>query len=135
MEFSILEDGRRASVNAQIDGDRVLVDPSDLERVLGWSFKPQGLCRDEICMPLPPSSTVVQGGRVDLVAFADLLGRPLACDTVAGVACLGESARERTAAMRGGLAPDFTLPDLSGHTHSLGDYKGRKALLIAWASW
>ena len=135
MEFSILEDGRCTSVDAQVEDDRVLVSPADLERALGWSLKPQGLCRDEVCMPLVPSSKVVRSGRVDLAAFADLLGRPLACDLGAGAACVGESARERTVAMRGGLAPDFTLPDLGGRTHSLGDYRGRKALLIAWASW
>ena len=32
-------------------------------------------------------------------------------------------------------APDFTLPDLAGHMHSLSDYRGKKVLLIAYASW
>lgn len=134
-EFSILEDGRRASVDAQIEGGRVLVSATDLERATGWSLKRQGLCRNEICVPVPPACGVVREGRVDLASFADLLDRPLACDIEAGAACLGESARERGSAMRGGLAPDFQLPDLSGRVHSLGDYRGRKALLIAWASW
>jgi len=135
MEFSILEDGRCTSVDARIDSGRVSISPADLERALGWSLKPQGLCRDEICMPLAPSSKVVSDGRIDLAAFAELLGRPLACDVEAGAAAIGDSAQERTLAMRGGTAPDFTLPDLSGRMHSLGDYRGRKALLIAWASW
>jgi peroxiredoxin len=32
-------------------------------------------------------------------------------------------------------APDFTLPDLRGRLHSLRDQRGKKTLLIAWASW
>ncbi len=32
-------------------------------------------------------------------------------------------------------APDFTLPDLDGRSHSLADARGRKVVLIAWASW
>src|SRR5262249_57601478 len=32
-------------------------------------------------------------------------------------------------------ARDFTLPDVQGRPHSLSDHRGRKALLIAWASW
>jgi peroxiredoxin len=32
-------------------------------------------------------------------------------------------------------APDFTLPDLEGALHSLSDHRGKKRLLIAWASW
>jgi hypothetical protein len=135
MSFTILEDGRSTNVDARIDGGRILVSPSDLERALGWTLKPQGLCRDEICMPVPPGSNVVEDGNVDLEAFADLLGRPLASDVEGGAAFLGESAASRRAAMKGCVAPDFTLPDLSGRTHSLGDYRGRKALLIAWASW
>jgi hypothetical protein len=135
MSFTILEDGRKTSVDARIDGDRILVSPADLERALGWTLKPQGLCQGETCMPLGPSSGVVRDGSIDLDAFAAFMDRPLAKDVEAGAACLGESAIDRRAAMKGCLAPDFTLPDLSGRTHSLGDYRGRKALLIAWASW
>lgn len=135
MAFTILDDGRATEVDARTDGGRVLLPAADLECALGWSVKPQGLCRGEVCMPVPPRSAMVRDGHVDLALFAEHLGRPLACDAEAGAACLGESAIERTTLMRGGLAPDFTLPDLSGRTHRLGDYRGRKALLIAWASW
>jgi peroxiredoxin Q/BCP len=31
-------------------------------------------------------------------------------------------------------APDFTLPDLDGNLHSLSDYRGRKVVLLTWAS-
>jgi len=135
MEFTIIEDERRATVTARVDGSRVLVSPAELERSLGWSLKPQGLCRDETCIPLSPSSAVLRDGSIDLAEFASLVDRPIACDAAAGAAALGESARERSSQMRGRVAPDFTLPDLRGRSHSLGDYRGRKALLIAWASW
>jgi peroxiredoxin len=32
-------------------------------------------------------------------------------------------------------APDFTLPDLDGHLHSLAGHRGKKVLLVAYASW
>ena len=35
----------------------------------------------------------------------------------------------------GGLAPDFTLPMVSGKTGSLQDYKGKVLLLDFWATW
>jgi hypothetical protein len=135
MAFTILEDGRKTDVDARIEDGRILVSCADIERSLGWTLKPQGFCRDAICMPVPPSSEMVKDGGIDLESLADLLGRPFAKDVDAGAACLGESAADRRASMKGCLAPDFTLPDLSGRTHSLGDYRGRKALLIAWASW
>ena len=43
---------------------------------------------------------------------------------------LGELSR-----LRSGEAPDFALPDLSGRMHRLSDYRGKKVLLYAWASW
>ena len=32
-------------------------------------------------------------------------------------------------------APDFSLPDLEGNLHSLTDRRGKKVLLVAYASW
>ncbi len=41
------------------------------------------------------------------------------------------------AAAKGGLkagdkAPDFTLPGSDGTTHALAEFKGKKAVVIAW---
>jgi peroxiredoxin len=41
----------------------------------------------------------------------------------------------RRAAMASLQAPDFGLPDLDGRRHRLSDYRGKKVLLAAWASW
>jgi len=40
-----------------------------------------------------------------------------------------------TGIRRGGVAPDFTLADLSGNQVSLSDYRGRPVLVNIWASW
>jgi peroxiredoxin len=32
-------------------------------------------------------------------------------------------------------APDFTLPDMAGKPHSLSDFRGKKVLVVTWASW
>jgi peroxiredoxin len=31
-------------------------------------------------------------------------------------------------------APDFTLGDLDGNLHSLSDHRGKKVVLLTWAS-
>ncbi len=51
------------------------------------------------------------------------------------VAYLGVSAEERASALTSLEAPDFTLPDLEGRPHSLSEYRGKKVLLVAYASW
>ena len=61
--------------------------------------------------------------------------RPLAVDREERVACLGVAAPARVAALASLEAPDFTLPDLAGRPHTLSAHRGRKVLLVAWASW
>ena len=124
------------SVEVARDGDRVLLQAAALERALGWSLKEQGLCRGDVCVPIADRESLVgAAGGVDLVALAGLLGRPLAIDQEEGVALLGTGIKERARSLSSLQAPDFELPDLSGHMHRLSDYRGKKVLLIAYASW
>lgn len=113
----------------------IRISASDLERALGFELKPEGLCKGELCLPIGSRPGLVTADGVDLVALADLLERPLALDVAEGVAVLGESARQRSAALRSLEAPDFRLPDLDGREHALSDYRGRKVFLLAFASW
>jgi hypothetical protein len=88
--------------------------------------------------------TIVDRGRViemeerdgvEVATRAQAEGRPVAIDRDERAAYLGVTARERIEALTSLEAPDFTLPDLDGRLHSLRDYRGRKVLLVAYASW
>jgi len=133
--FTILDEGRVVEVSTAIEGDRVLLETADLERALSWELKPEGFCKGSTCIPIPDDDTVISDGVVDLTKFAKLIDRPLAVDTAERAAYLGTSAGSRTEFLAGLQAPDFTLPDLDGKTHSLSDYRGQKVLLVAYASW
>ena len=102
---------------------------------LGWELHPEGLCRDGLCIPVAEDAGLAVGGRVDLVALARLLDRPLASDPHERAVYLGVSAVDRSRALRSLVAPDFTLPDLAGRPHRLSDHRGKKVLLVAYASW
>ena len=73
------------------------------------------------------------GDGVDAVALWERLGWPVvrAGDDL----YLGEGAEVRAQALTGGVAPDFTLSDLQGTSHSLSDHRGKKVLLVSWAPW
>jgi hypothetical protein len=88
-----------------------------------------------MCVPLPAGSSLAAGGPLDLADVAGVLDRPLALDPAEGAAYLGSSARERADALASLTAPDFTLPDLAGRPHTLAEQRGKKVLLVVWASW
>lgn len=137
MNFTILDDHREVTVDAQVTGDgRVLIPIGAMPATLGWERKPQGWCRGDICIPARVAAVVERDdGVVDLAAFAELVDRPYAAAPGLGAAAVGASAAERASALAGGEAPDFSLRDLSGAVHRLRDLRGRKVALVFWASW
>jgi hypothetical protein len=134
--ITIVQPTSEATVVVRSDGDRVLVAGDDLATATGWERKPEGLCRDDVCVPVrDPSAVDGPDGTVDLAGVAAALARPLVVDAPAGAAFLGEAAAARATALRTRVAPDFTLPDLDGRLHTLSDHRGSKVFLVAWASW
>ncbi len=111
---------------------------ADLREATGWQVKPEGICRDERCVPIPParrSEFLAPDGRFNLAAFARYLNEPVVHDDEFGVWFFGKAPAARRDALLAGKAPDFRLPDLDGKLHALSDYRGRKVLLLTWASW
>lgn len=134
-QFTIIDEGRTHSVQAAVRDGRVTLAADELERALGWTLEPEGLCRGEVCVPVRDRAALLDGEDIELAAFASVLGRPLALDPQERVAALGTATSEQAARMATLAAPDFTLPDLAGKLHSLSDHLGKKVLLIAYASW
>lgn len=131
----ILDEAGHTTCEGSGAGGVLRVTPDSLEAALGWSLKPQGLCRGDVCIPVAGQPGLVDEGGIDVARFAGLLGRAVAVDVEERVASLGASARARGETLRSGIAPDFSLPDLDGNLHSLSAQGGRKVLLIAYASW
>jgi hypothetical protein len=133
MATIITEEVRTA--DASVDDGRLLIDPSDLPGALGWQLKPEGLCRDDICVPVRERDALFVGDRLDIAAVANALGRPAVVDGVAGVAAIALPSEDRRRALTEQQAPPFTLPDLDGAPHSLEEWRGRKKLLVAFSTW
>jgi hypothetical protein len=121
-------------VDARVVGGRIVLSHEALARI-GWELHPEGLCREGLCVPVPEAAGLEVKGGVDLAAFARLVDRPVAVDLDEGAAYLGVSAGERARALKSLVAPDFALPDLSGRVHRLSEHRGKKVLLVAYASW
>lgn len=132
---TIIDAEREFTVRATRHDDTLLVDAGDLTRATGWALKPEGLCRDDVCVPVRDRDALVRDDTIDLRGFAAALGRPVALEPAAALAVLGEAPDVIGAQLSSLAAPPFTLPDLDGNPVALADFAGRKRLLIAWASW
>jgi len=125
--------------DASIEGEALWLAPDALARTTGWEWTPEGVCRDATCVPVPPGAPWVRGSgsawRIDLGGLARHLGRPVAASPAHGVWAIGESHEALGDRLRSLDAPEFALPDLAGRVWSLRDFRGRKVLLLAWASW
>jgi hypothetical protein len=136
MTILLTEAGEHVLPHARAEGERLWLSPDDLQ-VTGWSWRPEGLCRGSLCVPIPPSreADLRRDNRIDVAALWRHLGKPLAHSADGRTWVLGEAAADRAAALRSLQAPDFTLPDRDGRLHSLSEHRGKKVLLVSWASW
>jgi hypothetical protein len=132
---TLIDETRPVTVEGVVRDDGIRLSPAAVEQALGWQLEPEGLCKDETCVPVRDRAALLDTDGIDLAALARLLDRPLAIEPSEGVAVLGGSATDRAARLAAMDAPDVTLPDLSGRLHSLRDQRDKKTLLIAWASW
>ena len=113
--------------------DGLWMSAADAGKVTGWTLKPEGMCRDERCVPLPAAA--VKGSDVDVEAFWQRLGGPVIASQDGDAWALGAPADERNAALEELQAPDFTLPDIDGVPRTLSQLRGKKVFLATWASW
>jgi hypothetical protein len=139
---TVIYDGVPTEVTGSSEPSKDLwITMSDLKRATRFVVKPQGVCRDELCFPLPAkrkAEFISKRGAVEwfnLTAFAALVKQPVAPDQKNGVWYFGKREDERGTYLASLEAPNFTLPDMAGRAHSLTDYRGKKVLLITWASW
>ena len=106
------------------------VDLAELERRTGWSLKPQGACKAELCVPMPPHD----GESIRAEVLSERLGMALVHDAANGLWALGpDTVAGRSLASA--EAPELTLPDWKGEEFRLSSLRGLKVILLAWASW
>lgn len=141
-ETTVIYDGAVSSVRRTLPDARDLwLTLDDLRRASRFVLKPQGACLDELCVPIPRARERAflrrESGKkwFNLSELARALHQPEVHDSGHAVWLYGprpESARKRIRTLE---APDFTLPDWKGVRRSLSDFRGKKVLLITWASW
>jgi hypothetical protein len=123
----------RIGPDPQRAGDALWIRKRDLTRVNGFELKPQGACRADLCIPIPKDMT--RGDYFNLTAFAKKAGQPLVAEPSARVWSFGEMQALGGGLANSRIAPDFEVPNRAGRPVHLAGFRGKKALVITWASW
>ena len=127
--------------DARMEGAELWLTLSALTIASGWEIKPEGVCKDEICVPLPDARRPAlirnepSGMLFNLTEFARLIEQPFAHDERHAVWYFGPAGWEWKSRLTSRQAPDFELPDLDGRPHALSEHRGKKVFLLFWASW
>ena len=131
-----------------VEIERTLADPTDLwvsaqdlTRINDFELKPEGACLADICVPVKQdrdSEIFVRRNDQRWINASELarrLQQASAHDPDHRVWSFGPIPATRSAFLSRAEAPDFALPDREGNVVHLSDFRGKKVLLIAWASW
>lgn len=136
-------DGERVTEVARgiVQGDDLWLREDDLAAATGWELKPEGVCRDDVCLPLSGALERAllrdQDGErwLNATGFAQHARQAYVHETGRKVWAFGPPAHEVQRRAETDLAPDFTLPDFQGRPRSLSEFRGKKVFLLTWASW
>src|SRR5580693_3162179 len=115
MQYTLLHhDAVHFPATGSADGEALWLDAGEARDVTGFELKPEGFCRDEVCVLIPPGRETElkteDGRRVNLTALARLLGEPIVRSPEHGVWAIGEAGIKRHERLVSLQAPDFTLP-------------------------
>ncbi len=131
---TLLYDGRAIVVDrTSVDRDVLWIQNADLPSINGFELKPQGACREDICVPIP--RPMLRGTQFNLTAFAQRIGQRVVADPERRLWSFGEIPVVRGAFLESRIAPDFSVPDRKGRPVRLSRFRGKKVLVVTWASW
>jgi hypothetical protein len=134
--------------NRVVELERTLPDPNDLwvlpqdlPRINDFELKPEGACLAELCVPVRQDRdsemfvTRARQGWFNVTELARRLEQAFVVDHEYSVWSFGNIPVTRNAFLDSAMAPDFALPNREGKLVRLSDFKGKKVLIVTWASW
>ena len=79
--ITVLHEQRETALpDAQAGGDALWLDRDMIEQATGWTWKPQGLCHGDVCVPLPGGAAadgIARADSLDIAALWRRMGHPV----------------------------------------------------------
>lgn len=138
--LTILANDKTTKVAAFSDRENELwIRKKDLKAATGFELKASGACYDplHICFPLEEGFTQIQSGDtwLHMSKLSQKLGQACVANEDHTVWSLGLIPEARQAMLDSAIAPDFEMEDINGVPIRLSDFRGKKVLLVTWATW
>jgi hypothetical protein len=127
----LFQDQTVALERSRPDSKDLWVRAADLPRINQFTVKPQGACRADMCIPIPKA--LKSGEWFNLTGFAQKLHQNYVAEE--GVWSFSEIPMIRGDYYQSRIAPEFAVPDRKGRLVHLSDFRGKKVLVVTWASW
>lgn len=133
----LASDQRFKLAGATVHDGHLRIPLQRIEAITGFTRKAEGLCTSTICIPTEKSWFGGKGenGWFDLTLFAKAAGMALVAEAEHRAWSLSPANAVLAGGLAAGKAPDFGLPDRKGKTVRLSDFRGKKVLILTWASW
>lgn len=140
-EITILANDHTTQVTAFSNAENELwVRADELQVATGFELKPSGVCYDplNICIPLSEQGFMQEeAGQqwLNISKLSQRLSQPLVSNEDKTVWSLGVIPEARRSMLASAIAPDFEIKDINGETIRLSDFRGKKVLIVTWATW
>ncbi len=134
---TVLYQGRAITLREARMNGHLLIRPNDLAKVNGFELKPEGACHADTCIPIHHDMLDQDdtGSWFNLTAFAEHMDQAYVADEEHAVWSFAEMPSKRDSMLIDALAPDFEVKDRQGRMVSKDSLKGKKAMIVTWASW
>ncbi len=123
------------------DADALWIASDELGKAIGFELKPEGACQGDLCVPIRQDEDnelfkIADGKKwVNASLLATKLDQPFLSDADSEVWSFGAIPATRVSTLESAMAPDFEIADRNRKMIRLSDYRGKKVLLVTWASW
>lgn len=122
------------------NGDTLWVRADELKVATGFELKESGACYDSlnICIPLLEEgfTQTISGQKwFNVSKLSQKLSQVCISNDDQSVWSLGLIPEVRKAMLDSSIAPDFEIKDIHGATIRLSDFRGKKVLVVTWATW
>ena len=140
-KITIIANDNVTEVNAfSSDKKELWIREDELNSATGYTIKESGVCYDplNICIPLSEEGFIQNKSThqwLNVSKLSERLEQACISSEDQFVWSLGLIPESRKVLLNSSKAPNFEIEDMNGETIKLSDFKGKKVLIVTWATW